>query len=132
MIGTSDVRSHQKANFSISLKLIDTTGAKSGTYLMILDADGFGEAKVPSVEVGGNMEYVRIPSKASSNDIACAIYIRNKETRSYPLVGTLYLIYSPSSGVVDITTMKISLESQLDLDVDRIDNTTFNFKLKNK
>nr|WP_232370290.1 hypothetical protein [Xenorhabdus lircayensis] len=112
--------------------MIDTTDAKTGTYLMILEAEGIRDAQVPSVKVGSKMEYVHILSTACSNEFACAIYIRNRGNSSYPLVGTIYLSYHPSSGLVDITTVKISPESQLDLDIDRMDNTTFDFKLKAK
>ncbi|MDX7997895.1 hypothetical protein FE394_01445 [Xenorhabdus sp. Reich] len=132
MIETSNIEGYRQSNFLISLKLIDTTDAKSGTYLMILDAEGISDAKIPSVKVGSKVEYVHIPSKASSNRITCAIYIRNEDNRSYPVVGTIYLSYHPSSGLVDITKLKISSDSQLNLYVDRIDNTKFDFRLKEK
>ncbi|MDC9588077.1 hypothetical protein PSI23_01800 [Xenorhabdus sp. XENO-10] len=132
MIGRSDIAYYQQPNFSIDLNLIDTTDAKVGTYLMILDAEGIRDAQVLSVKGGSKMEYVNIPSTGSSNMLACAIYIRNRINSSYPLVGTIYLGYNPSSGCVDITTVKISPDSQLDLDVDRVGNTKFDFKLKVK
>ncbi|AYA40918.1 hypothetical protein HZS38_11100 [Xenorhabdus nematophila] len=129
---TSDVAYYQPANFSIDLNLIDTTDAKAGTYLMILDAEGIRDAQIPSVKVDSKMEYVNIPSTASSNDITCAFYIRNRDNRNYPLIGTLYLSYQPLSGFVDITSMKVSPESQLDLHIDRVDGTKFEFTLKTK
>ncbi|AOM41103.1 hypothetical protein [Xenorhabdus hominickii] len=132
MIGINDVENYQRPNFFIGLNLIDTTDAKVGTYLMILDAEGIRDARVSSVKVGSQMGYVCIPSTASSNEIACTIYIKNRDNSSYPLVGTIYLNYQPSSGIIDITTLKIAPESQLDLDVDRVDGTKFDFKLKAK
>nr|WP_255523080.1 hypothetical protein [Xenorhabdus sp. PB62.4] len=112
--------------------MIDTTDAKEGTYLMILDAEGIRNARVSSAKVGGEIEYVNIPSTASSNKVVCALYIKDKGNGSYPLVGTIYLNYHPLSELVDIATVKISPESQLGLNVDRVDRTKFNFKLKAK
>lgn len=132
MTGTGDIAYYQQPNFSIELSLIDTTDAKEGTYLMILDAEGIRNAQVSSVKVGGEIEYVNIPSTASSNKVVCAIYIKDKGNSSYPLVGTIYLNYHPLSELVDIATVKISPESQLGLNVDRMDRTRFNFKLKAK
>ncbi|OTA17095.1 hypothetical protein Xvie_01350 [Xenorhabdus vietnamensis] len=132
MIERSDVAYYQQPNFSIDLNLIDTTDAKVGTYLMILDAEGMRNAKVPSVKAGSKMEYVNIPSTASSNVLSCGIYVRNRINSSYPLVGTIYLGYDPSSGCVDIATVKISPDSQLALDVDKVGSTKFDFRLKEK
>ncbi|MDC9614962.1 hypothetical protein PSI19_14045 [Xenorhabdus khoisanae] len=127
-----DIAYYQQPNFSIELSLIDTTDAKKGTYLMILDAEGIRNARVSSVKVGGKIEYVNIPSTASSNKVVCAIYIKDTDNSSYPLVGTIYLDYHPLSEVVDIATVKVSSESQLSLNVDRVDRTRFDFKLKAK
>ncbi|MDC9582124.1 hypothetical protein PSI15_11200 [Xenorhabdus sp. PR6a] len=69
MIGISDIAYYQPPNFSIDLNLIDTTEAKVGTYLLILDAEGIRDVQVPSVKVDSNMEYVNIPSIASSNEL---------------------------------------------------------------
>ncbi|MBD2811015.1 hypothetical protein ID853_09030 [Xenorhabdus sp. Vera] len=132
MISKRDITYYQLPNFSIDLNLIDTTDAETGTYLMILDAEGIRDAEISSVKIGSKMEYVNILSTASSNEIACAFYIKNRDNRSYPLVGTIYLSYHPSSGFVDITSMKVSPESQLDLAIDRVNSTKFDFKLKTK
>ncbi|MDC9594758.1 hypothetical protein [Xenorhabdus sp. IM139775] len=132
MIGISDIAYYQQPNFSIDLNLIDTTDAKVGTYLLILDAEGIRDIQVPAVKVGSSMEYVNIPSIASSNELTCAIYIRNRINRSYPLIGTFYLDYDPSTGFVDISAMKLSPYSQLDLAVARVGDTKFDFKLKAK
>ncbi|PHM46451.1 hypothetical protein Xmau_00865 [Xenorhabdus mauleonii] len=129
---TTDTTYYQQPNFSIDFNLIDTTDAKSGNYLMILDAEGLRNAQVSSVKVGSKMEYVQISSTASSNELACAIYIRNQSNHSYPLIGTMYINYHPLSGIVDITSVKVSTESQLDIDVDRVDHAKFDFKLTAK
>ncbi|MDX7986621.1 hypothetical protein FE392_04625 [Xenorhabdus sp. 12] len=129
---TSDTANYQQPNFSIDFNLIDTTDAKAGTYLMILDAEGLRNAHIPSVKIGNKMEYAQISSTASSNELACAIYIRNQNNHSYPLVGTMYINYHPLSGIVDITSVKVSPESQLDIDIDRVGNAKFDFKLTAK
>ncbi|PHM74408.1 hypothetical protein [Xenorhabdus kozodoii] len=132
MMERSDIAYYQQPHFSIDLNLIDTTDARVGTYWIILDAAGMRDAKMSAVKVGSKRAYVNIPFTVSSNKLTCAIYIRNKINSSYPLTGTLYLDYDPLSHFVDISTVKISPESQLGLDIDRVGNTKFDFKLKEK
>ncbi|CDL87769.1 hypothetical protein [Xenorhabdus cabanillasii] len=132
VIETSDIVFYRQSNFTISLSLIDTTDARSGTYVMIIDAEGINHFKVPSSKAGNDIRYVHIPSTASSNRIICSVYIQDRENGSYPLVGTICVHYHPSSGHIEITEIKISPNSLLRLEVDRIDNTRFNFLLRKK
>ncbi|MGJ0624548.1 hypothetical protein [Xenorhabdus bovienii] len=128
----NNITFYQQPNFTISLSLIDTTDAKIGAYLMILDAEGINNAQVFSIKSGSEVEYVHIPSTASSNQLTCSIYIKKVDNGSYPLVGTFYLRYHPASGLVDITEVKISPGALLNLEVDKVDNTKFHFKLQAK
>ncbi|MDE9550920.1 hypothetical protein [Xenorhabdus bovienii] len=132
MAGKSNIAFYRQPNFTISLNLIDTTDAKVGAYLMILDAEGINNAQVFSIKRGSEMEYEHIPSTACSNQLTCSIYIEKTDNGSYPLVGTFYLRYHPASGLVDITEVKISPGALLNLEVDRVDNTKFHFKLQAK
>ncbi|CDH32982.1 hypothetical protein KKJ06_10145 [Xenorhabdus bovienii] len=132
MAGKSNIAFYRQPNFTISLNLIDTTDAKVGAYLMILDAEGINNAQVFSIKRGSEMEYEHIPSTACSNQLTCSIYIKKTGNGSYPLVGTFYLRYHPASGLVDITEVKISPGALLNLEVDRVDNTKFHFKLQAK
>ncbi|MBD2814115.1 hypothetical protein ID850_04905 [Xenorhabdus sp. Flor] len=132
MIETSEIVFYQQSNFIISLSLIDTTDAKDGNYVMMIDAEGINHLKIPSVKTGNDIRYTHIPSIASSHRVTCSIYIQNRDNGSYPLVGTIYVHYHPSSGHIDITEIKISPNSLLDLAIDQVDNTKFHFILRKR